>query len=76
MAGSSCDPLAGACPYSNICEQCDNPVPDPTPADLIAEQLDDIRHLHDDAEQRGWATDATRHARVADHLGRHLKTDL
>jgi integrase len=68
------DPVAGTCPYSNICEQCDNFVPDPARADLIAEQLDDIRHLHDDAEQRGWTSESARHARVADHLQRHLRT--
>ena len=68
------DPVAGACPYSNICEQCDNFVPDPARADVIAEQLDDIRLLHDDADQRGWTNEAARHARVAEHLQRHLRT--
>jgi hypothetical protein len=32
-------PAAGACPYANICEQCDNFVPDPNRRDVIAEQL-------------------------------------
>ena len=68
------DPVAGACPYSNICEQCDNFVPDPSRATVIAEQLDDIRHLHDDADQRGWTSETARHARVAEHLQRHLRT--
>src|SRR5262245_3237049 len=44
------DPVAGACAYSNICEQCDNFVPDPSRADLISDQLDDVRHLHADAD--------------------------
>ena len=66
--------LAGACPYSNICEQCDNFVPDPTRASIIAEQLDDIHHLHADAEHRGWVSEAARHHRVAEHLQRHLTT--
>ena len=68
------DLLAGACPYSNICEQCDNFVPDSARAEIIAEQLDDIRQLHDDADQRGWTSEAARHHRVAEHLERHLKT--
>ena len=51
------DPVADACPYSNICEQCDNFVPDPTRVDVIAEQLDDIRHLHDDANARDWTSE-------------------
>ena len=31
------DPLAGVCTYSNICEQCDNFVPDPAREPVIAE---------------------------------------
>lgn len=68
------DPIAGACAYSNVCEQCDNFVPDPNRADVIADQLDDIRHIHDDAEQRGWASETARHTRVIEHLERHLRT--
>jgi integrase len=65
---------AGACAYSNICEQCDNFVPDPHRADVIANQLDDIRHLHADADQRSWNDEAARHRRVAEQLERHLRT--
>lgn len=68
------DPIAGACAYSNICEQCDNYVPDPEHHGHIAEQLDDIRALRDDAEQRGWTSEAGRHARTAGHLEHHLET--
>jgi hypothetical protein len=68
------DPVAGACPYSNICEQCDNFAPDAVRSDIIAEQLDDIRHLRDDAEHRGWASETARHTRVVEHLERHLRT--
>ena len=50
------DPVAGACAYANICEQCDNFVPDPERAPVLASQRDDIRNLRDDAEQRGWTT--------------------
>jgi integrase len=67
------DPIAGACPYANMCEQCDNFVPDPDQRDVITGQLDDIRALHDDAEQRGWTDEAARHERVAGHLQRHIQ---
>lgn len=68
------DPIAGACAYSNICEQCDNYVPDPEHHGHIVEQLDDIRALRDDAEQRGWTSEAVRHERTAGHLEHHLRT--
>lgn len=67
------DPMAGACPYANICEQCDNFVPDPERADILAAQRDDIHDLRDDAEQRGWTDEAARHQRVADALDTHLR---
>lgn len=66
------DPVAGACPYANVCEQCDNFVPDPDQRHVITNQLDDIRVLHDDAEQRGWTDEAARHERVAVRLQHHL----
>jgi integrase len=66
------DLTAGACPYANICEQCDNFVPDPERANILAGQLDDVRALAADAEQRNWDTEATRHHRVEAALERHL----
>lgn len=68
------DPVAGPCPYANICEQCDNFVPDPERADVLAAQLDDVQTLHDDAHERGWTAEAARHQRVAEHLTRHVDT--
>lgn len=68
------DLVAGACPYSNICEQCDNFVPDPDRAVIIEEQLDDVRQLQADAEERGWTGEAARHHRVAEALTRHAET--
>ncbi|MGH9092126.1 MAG: tyrosine-type recombinase/integrase, partial [Acidimicrobiales bacterium] len=56
--------VAGACAYANICEQCDNFVPDPDRAQLLNEQLDDVRALRDDANARGWTDEAARHDRV------------
>ena len=67
------DPIAGACPYANICEQCDNFVPDPARHDVLEQQRDDIRLLEADADTRGWPDEAARHRRVADTLDNHLK---
>ncbi len=66
------DPIAGACGYANICEQCDNFVPDPNRADVLEEQLADIHVLRDDAETRGWTNEAARHDRVTNDLEQHL----
>lgn len=66
------DPVAGPCPYANICEQCHNFVPDPTRADVLTAQLDDVEALHGDALERGWNDEAGRHDRVATALRQHL----
>ena len=66
------DPIAGACAYANICEQCDNFVPDPERRDLLAGQLADVMTLRADAEQRGWTSETARHERVADVLQHHI----
>ena len=68
------EPTAGACPYANICEQCDNYVPDPDRTDTLTEQLDDIRTLASDAEHRGWDTEVARHRRVETAIEQHLRT--
>jgi len=65
---------AGACTYANICEQCDNYVPDPNRQDILDAQLADVIALRDDAEQRGWTDETHRHQHVADALTRHLHT--
>jgi integrase len=64
---------AGACPYANICEQCDNFMPAPEFAPVLHAQLADIRTLRDDAEQRGWTDETARHDRVATILKDHLR---
>jgi hypothetical protein len=64
---------AGACPYANICEHCDNYIPDPGRRILDA-QLADVIALRDDARQRGWTDESSRHQHVADALTRHLHT--
>jgi len=63
---------AGACPYANICEQCDNFAADPDRIEVLTAQLDDIRTLVTDAEQRGWDTEAARHHRVEAALERQF----
>lgn len=65
---------AGACSYANICEQCDNYVPDPARRDVLGSQLADVIELRNDAKQRGWTDEHARHQHVADALSRHLRT--
>jgi hypothetical protein len=66
------DPVAGPCPYANICEQCDNftPISDFTP--ILQAQLDDVRALRDDARRRGWDDETARHERVIASLEAHV----
>jgi hypothetical protein len=66
-------PAAGPCPYSNICEQCDNFAPGHEFAPAIADQLADITVLRDDADQRGWTDEVARHGRVVTSLEQHLR---
>ncbi|WP_186246609.1 tyrosine-type recombinase/integrase [Mycobacterium kubicae] len=56
---------AGACPYANICETCDNYVTAPEFRDTLTDQLADVQALRTDAECRGWTDEAARHDRVA-----------
>jgi integrase len=67
------DLAADACPYANICETCPNFVTTADFAPALVAQLDDIRHLRDDAETRGWTSEAARHQRVITSLERHLR---
>ncbi len=67
------DPIAGPCAYANICEQCDNFMPDPDRADILKDQLADIHMLRDDASTRGWTDETARHDRVANALETHLR---
>ncbi len=66
-------PVAGPCPYANICEQCDNYVPGPEFAATLGAQLADVLALRADAEARGWEGEAARHGRVVAELERHLR---
>jgi hypothetical protein len=64
---------AQACPYANVCETCDNFLPGTEFAPALRAQLDDVRALKDDAELRGWNSEASRHQRVIDALHSHLR---
>jgi site-specific recombinase XerD len=74
LAGGYCSrpPVAGACPYANICEQCDSFTTSPGLLPVLSEQLRDVRALHDDALFRGWAAEAKRHELVIQALNGHL----
>ncbi len=63
---------AGACPYADICEQCDNFVPAPDATQVLSVQLDDIHALRADAQARGWGDEAARHTRVPEALQTRL----
>jgi integrase len=67
------DLAAEACPYANICENCDNYVPGAEFAAVLQAQLVDVEALHDDAAERGWDGETARHARVAANLTAHLE---
>lgn len=63
---------AGACPYANVCETCDNFVPAPEFVPVLEGQLADLRALRDDAAERGWEAEVARHGRVIESLEGHL----
>jgi hypothetical protein len=60
-------------PQVNVCETCDNFTPTPEFVPTLAAQLADIRELHADADERGWASEAQRHAQVINDLEAHLR---
>jgi len=65
--------VAGACPYANICEQCDNYQPAPAFAAALQAQLDDVKALRDDALTRGWDSETARHGHVVASIEGHLR---
>jgi hypothetical protein len=74
LTGGYCarHPAAGACPYANVCEQCDNFAPGQEFAGPLTSQLADVVRLRDDAVGRSWNGEADRHNRVIDSLETHL----
>jgi integrase len=65
--------VAEACPYANICEQCENFVTAPDFGPALQSQLNDIRAIRDDAQARGWDSEVARHERVIASIERHLQ---
>jgi site-specific recombinase XerD len=63
---------ADACPYANVCEQCDNFVTATEFIPTLQAQLIDVEALRDDAAERGWDTEVARHARVIASIQSHL----
>jgi site-specific recombinase XerD len=63
---------AEACPYANICENCDNYQTSVQFLPQLQDQLADARALHDDALDRGWDSEVARHARLIASLQRHV----
>jgi integrase len=63
LAGGFClrAPAQGACPYANICEHCPNFRTDATYLPVLAAQRTDAQTLAEDAEARGWISEASRH---------------
>jgi hypothetical protein len=53
---------ADACPYANICEQCDNYVTAPEFIPQLQAQLAGITALRGDDDARGWHTGVARHS--------------
>jgi hypothetical protein len=64
---------AEACPYANICENCDNYQTSTEFLPQLQDQLVDAQALHDDAVQRGWDSEVARHARLIASLQRHIE---
>jgi hypothetical protein len=64
---------AAACPYANVCEQCDNYVTATEFIPALQAQLADVTALRDDATERGWNTEVARHARVIASIQSHLE---
>jgi integrase len=64
--------VAEACPYANICEQCENFVTSAEFSPALETQLADVTALRDDARERGWESETARHERVIASLEGHL----
>ena len=63
---------AQACPYANVCEQCDNFVTAAEFIPALQAQIADVTALRDDAAERGWDTEVARHDRVIVSIQGHL----
>ncbi|MGO9728327.1 MAG: tyrosine-type recombinase/integrase [Streptosporangiaceae bacterium] len=61
-------PAQGACAYANICEHCPNFRSDATHLPVLADQRTDAEALAQDAEARGWISEASRHRKLITRL--------
>jgi integrase len=70
LAGGFClrAPAQGACTYANICEHCPSFHSDASSLAVLTAQRVDARALAQDAEARGWITEATRHHKLIARL--------
>ena len=70
LAGGFClrAPAQGACTYANICEHCPSFHTDASSLPVLAAQRVDAQALAQDAEERGWITEAARHRKLIARL--------
>lgn len=70
MAGGFClrAPAQGACSYANICEHCPSYRSEPSSPPILAAQRVDAQALAEDAERRGWISEAGRHHQLIARL--------
>jgi integrase len=70
LAGGFClrAPAQGACTYANICEHCPSFHSDASSLAVLTAQRVDARALAQDAEERGWITEAARHHKLIARL--------
>jgi hypothetical protein len=70
LAGGFClrAPAQGACAYANICEHCPNFRTDTGYLPVLAAQKADAAQLAEDAQARGWISEADRHRKLIARL--------
>jgi len=70
LSGGFClrAPAQGACAYANICEHCPNFRTDTGYLPVLAAQKVDAEKLAEDAEARGWISEADRHRKLIARL--------
>lgn len=70
LAGGFClrAPAQGACTYANICEHCPSFHSDASSLPVLSAQRIDANALAEDAEARGWITEAERHRKLIARL--------
>jgi integrase len=70
LSGGFClrAPVQGACTYANICEHCPSFHAEPSSLPILAAQRVDAEALAQDAENRGWITEAERHRKLITRL--------